>query len=70
MKEKHEIKRVSDMSGKTNVMTIEFDMEDYKRWGQGVLIQNAMPYLTADEREFLMTGITAQEWKEMFGAEE
>lgn len=31
-----------------------------------LLIQNVFPELNADEREFLMTGITAQEWDENF----
>jgi hypothetical protein len=35
-------------------------------WGQGELVQNAMPHLSADEREFIMTGITPTEWDEMF----
>jgi hypothetical protein len=30
------------------------------------LIQNAMPRLNADEREFIKTGVTAEEWEEMF----
>lgn len=30
--------------------------------GSRQLIQNVFPDLTADEREFLMTGITAEEW--------
>jgi hypothetical protein len=29
-------------------------------------VQNAMPNLSADEREFIMTGITPTEWDEMF----
>jgi hypothetical protein len=29
-------------------------------------VQNAMPHLSADEREFIMTGITPTEWDEMF----
>ncbi len=33
-------------------------------------IQDVFPHLTADEREFLMTGITAKEWKDAFGEEE
>jgi hypothetical protein len=31
------------------------------------MIQNAMPNLTAAQREFLMTGVTEEEWKEMWG---
>jgi hypothetical protein len=44
-------------------------MEDYKAWENGTLIQNAFPYLTPGEREFLMTGITASEWDEIFKEE-
>ena len=31
--------------------------DDYTSWENGELIQNAMPYLTADEREVLISGI-------------
>lgn len=30
---------------------------DYHRWTSGTLIQVAFPYLNADDRELLMTGI-------------
>lgn len=33
-------------------------------------IQNAFPFLTPDEREFLITGITPTEWDEEMGEEE
>lgn len=39
-------------------------------WQNGALIQNAMPELTADEREFLLTGMTPEEWDATFGEEE
>lgn len=29
-------------------------------------IQDAFYFLTADEREFIMSGVTPEEWKEMF----
>jgi hypothetical protein len=32
-------------------------------WLQGALIQNALPRATADEREFLMTGISPEGWQ-------
>jgi hypothetical protein len=34
---------------------------------RGELIQRAFDYLSSDEREFLMTGITPAEWDKMFG---
>ncbi len=39
-------------------------------WQNGQFIQNAMPELTADEREFLLTGMTPEEWDEAFGEED
>lgn len=35
-----------------------------------VLIQEAFPYLTADEREIIKTGICPTCWKDMFPPEE
>jgi hypothetical protein len=40
---------------------------DYMRWKNGALVQNAFPNLTPDQREFLMTGATPAQWREMFG---
>jgi hypothetical protein len=36
------------------------------QWMNGEMIQVAFPFLMAGEREFLMTGITPDEWDEMF----
>jgi hypothetical protein len=36
----------------------------------GKLIQDAMPELSADEREFVKTGITGEEWDQLFGGAE
>lgn len=38
--------------------------------GRGALIQDAFPTLTPDEREFLLTGMTADEWDELFSEDE
>lgn len=39
----------------------------YRRCHSGVLMQDAFPFLTADEREFLMSGTTPKKWEEMYG---
>jgi len=36
----------------------------------GKFIQNAFPTLNADEREFILTGVTKEEWDEFIGEEE
>lgn len=33
-------------------------------------MQNIFPQLNAEQREFLMTGSTQQEWDELFGTED
>ena len=60
------ITRTSPISGHTSSMDIDVTLEQMASWGQGELVQNAMPNLSADEREFIMTGITPAEWNEMF----
>jgi len=35
----------------------------------GMLIQDAMPNVSVDEREFIMTGITPEEWDSTFNEE-
>lgn len=39
-------------------------------WMNGKFVQDAFPTLTAEQREFLMTGITPTEWNEIFSEEE
>lgn len=43
---------------------------DAQRWVNGGLIQDCFPYLTADQREILKTGIDGESWSEMFAGSE
>lgn len=61
------ITRKSPFTGKVSTMEIPCTEEQLKRWQSGELIQNAMPNLTPDQREFLMTGTTPEEWNRIFG---
>lgn len=60
------ITRTSTISGITRSMDLPVTEEQVKRFNSGELIQNVFPDLTDDEREFIMTGITADEWDEIF----
>lgn len=64
------ITKRSPFSGVLHSLDIPVTQAQLNNWQNGMLIQNAMPNLTADQREFLMTGITAEEWAETFGEEE
>ena len=63
------ITRKSLISGNINSMSLPITEEQYTAWEQGTLVQVAMPHLTPDEREFVMSGITSEEWAETFGEE-
>lgn len=39
----------------------------YKWQMQGQFVQVAFPDLTAEQRKFIMSGITPEEWKQIFG---
>ena len=55
------------MSGKSHEMEINASEKQITLWMEGALIQDVMPNLTPEEREFLMTGITPAEWDATFG---
>ena len=46
---------------------VEVNEMDYLDWQDGELAQNAFPYLSADEREMLISGICPKCWDGMFG---
>mgnify|MGYP003653165969 FL=1 len=64
------ITRTSRLSAETNVMDIDITQEQLALWESGMLIQDAMPNIGSDEREFIMTGITPQEWDTAMGIED
>lgn len=61
-----DIKRRSPWSKKTSTMRLDVTEEEYNAWRNVMLIQEAMPRLNSNEREFLMTGLTNTDWFDMF----
>ena len=62
------IQKRSQFSGNVNSMELNVTMEQLEKYERGEgLVQNIFPNLGPDEREFLMTGATPQEWESMFG---
>ena len=49
---------------------LDVKMIDLAAYEDGALIQDAFPYLTASQRELMLTGLTDDMWDEMFGKEE
>lgn len=64
------ITRVSLLTGETSTMDIPVTQDQidelvkttYKWYHPTKLIQEAFPDLTAEQREFIMTGSTSEEW--------
>ena len=64
------IERYSPFTGKIHSLEIAVTQEQLDNWRSGMLIQKAMPNLSADEREFILTGILPDEWDELFSVED
>jgi hypothetical protein len=62
-----EITKKSKLSGKEHTMDLDITQDQIAKWLNGELIQVAMPNLTADQREFMISGATPEEWDEIFG---
>ncbi len=62
------VKKMSPFSGKMHEMDIPITTKDLKDFYEDKLghIHEAFPYLTADEREFIISGIPPHEWDEIF----
>ena len=66
--DKLELVRASDFTGEVNSMILnvtEKQIDDY--FNDKGYIQTIFPDLSASEREFIKTGCTPDEWKNIFG---
>lgn len=65
------IRKVSVLSGKLNERDIPISLSEFiageTRRSNGELIQDVYPQLSADDREFLMSGLTPEEFDETMG---
>ena len=64
------VTRTSAFTGVTRTLDLPITEQDLRAWNNGMLIQDACPDLTDEEREFIMTGVSPEEWKAAFGEEE
>jgi hypothetical protein len=64
------IERKSILSGKYYTRDIDVTQAQLDLVQSGELIQDILPNLTDDDREFLLNGITPEEWEEYMGDEE
>lgn len=68
------ITRISQLSGKEHTLDLKVTEEQMDRFNlrriTGEYVQDIFPDLNRAEREFIMTGITGEEWTNMFGVPE
>lgn len=64
------VMRVSPLTGKTNIMVMDVTEEQVAEWNNPErkrLIQDIFHNLTDVEREFIMTGYSAEDWVALHG---
>ena len=66
-----EVIRKSPLTGNVNKMYLDITQEQIAEWNAPAkerrLIQDIFPNLNDDEREFIMTGYTVQDWRNLHG---
>ena len=54
------------MTGRLQNMDLDITQKHLDRWLGGEHIQDVMPHLSDEEREFLISGMTPADWDIMF----
>lgn len=66
--------KTSPVSLRMNVLEIDVTQEELdrvaNRFNTGELVQDIIPHISAPEREFIMSGITPEEWIMVFGSDD
>jgi hypothetical protein len=64
------VKRKSPLTGKSHEMDLPITAEQIGNYNRGAMIQDAFPHLTPSQREFILTGISPEEWDATFPEED
>lgn len=62
------ITKTSILTFKKHTREIDVTAEQLQRYTRGEMIQDVCLHLSADDREFLISGITPEEWNAHMGA--
>lgn len=60
------ITRKSMLTGIVRTRDLDVNEEQLYRFERGAMIQDAFPHLSATDREFILSGITDDEWDQAF----
>ena len=62
--------RTSTISGICRTKTFMVDPDKLRSYNRKeIYIQDAFPHLSVDDREFILSGVTVEEWDNVFGKE-
>lgn len=64
------IERRSLVSGVLRTLDLPITEDQIEMWESGAKVQDAFPNLTPSQREFILTGITDDEWDAAFPPED
>jgi hypothetical protein len=65
-----EVTRVSVASNRVQTRIIHATPQQFAQWRSGFLVQDAFPNLSPEEREFLITGMSDEEWHAMWAEDD
>tara|TARA_R110000751_G_scaffold140161_1_gene243818 strand:- start:143 stop:358 length:216 start_codon:yes stop_codon:yes gene_type:complete len=60
------ITKKSMVTGNITTKDIDVSVQQLDAWQNGLLIQDAMPQVSSSDREFIKSGITDEEWNNLF----
>lgn len=65
-----QVTKTSLLTGKTHTLELDITQEQFEESQRSIgmrrHMQDIVPHLSPDDREFLMTGTTAEEWNTVF----
>lgn len=62
-----QVTRKSGFTGVVRTRDLPVTEEELKRWQDGAKAQVVWPHLSPGDREFIMTGVTEEEWADAVG---
>ena len=60
------ITKKSPLTGKLNTREIDICQSQIDAWVGGMLIQDAMPDVSPEDRDFIKLGYTSEDWDKIF----
>jgi hypothetical protein len=60
------VTKKSALTGVIRTIDLPITEEQYRNYIDGMLVQDAFPDLSPDDREFIISGVTTEEWDALY----